>query len=69
MVNLRVDDNELVLSVVDDGGPTGARAARREGRGILGMRERATALGGTLSASPRTDRGFAVEARLPIGRG
>jgi signal transduction histidine kinase len=69
VVNLHATDHELVLSVVDDGGPTGARAERREGRGIMGMRERATALGGTLTAWPRTDRGFAVEARLPIGRG
>jgi signal transduction histidine kinase len=36
------------------------------GHGILGMRERATALGGVLDAGPRPDGGFRVCARLPI---
>jgi signal transduction histidine kinase len=36
-----------------------------EGRGLIGMRERATVLGGTLDAGP-TPTGFRVSARLPI---
>ena len=36
------------------------------GHGILGMRERAHALGGELHAGPRTSGGFRVRARLPI---
>jgi signal transduction histidine kinase len=36
------------------------------GTGILGMRERATALGGELQAGPRPGRGFRVLARLPL---
>jgi signal transduction histidine kinase len=35
-----------------------------DGRGIIGMRERAALLGGTLDAGPRDDR-FRVHARLP----
>ncbi|MGA8118099.1 MAG: sensor histidine kinase [Actinocatenispora sp.] len=36
------------------------------GSGIPGMRERATALGGSLSAGPAPDGGFRVTARLPL---
>jgi signal transduction histidine kinase len=38
------------------------------GVGILGMRERATALGGTLDADRSAD-GFRVAAELPYRRG
>jgi signal transduction histidine kinase len=49
-----------------------AQDARRAGNGsgtgsgITGMRERATALGGTFSAGPRPDGGFRVQATLPL---
>jgi signal transduction histidine kinase len=33
------------------------------------MRERAHALGGTLSAAPTSPRGFRVRAQLPLGTG
>jgi signal transduction histidine kinase len=37
------------------------------GFGIVGMRERARSVGGTLDAAPRTDGpGFAVTAVLPL---
>jgi signal transduction histidine kinase len=36
-------------------------------QGIVGMRERARALGGTLEAGPRPEGGFRVSARLPTG--
>ena len=39
------------------------------GRGVSGMRERATALGGTLTAGPRPGGGWRVRAVLPRARG
>ncbi|MEU1024858.1 two-component sensor histidine kinase, partial [Streptomyces sp. NPDC005904] len=36
------------------------------GHGLLGMRERVTALGGSCSAGPRYGGGFRVHAILPV---
>jgi signal transduction histidine kinase len=44
---------------------SGVRAAGG-GHGIIGMRERATMLGGTLDAGPAEDGGFRVAAVLPV---
>jgi signal transduction histidine kinase len=41
-------------------------APPRVGHGLLGMRERATSLGGELAAGPRSDGGFTVRAILPL---
>ncbi len=38
------------------------------GVGLLGMRERVTALGGHLRAEPRSEGGFTVQAELPVDR-
>ncbi|HEY8472035.1 MAG TPA: sensor histidine kinase [Natronosporangium sp.] len=60
---------ELLVRVDDDGG--GAAPADGpviEGTGIGGMRERAAALGGSLTAG-RWRTGFRVEARLPVPAG
>jgi signal transduction histidine kinase len=57
---------ELVVRVDDDGGGTAtASEPVTEGTGIDGMRERAAALGGSLTVGP-LDPGFRVEARLPV---
>jgi signal transduction histidine kinase len=42
-------------------------AAGGAGHGVIGMRERATALGGGFSAGPTPDGGFSVTATLPYG--
>ena len=50
--------------VVEDDGAGGSLVSA--GHGVLGMRERAEAVGGSLSAGPRTGGGFRVEAMLPL---
>jgi signal transduction histidine kinase len=64
-VQLQYQDNELAVRVDDDGNGVG-RADAVPGIGLIGMRERVTALGGTLRAGPRPDGGFRVEATLPL---
>jgi signal transduction histidine kinase len=56
-----------VVVRVDDDGKADPDAPPVPGTGLLGMRERVTALGGRLRAEPRPEGGFTVAARLPLG--
>jgi signal transduction histidine kinase len=63
----RADEDMLTLVVEDDGGgAAGSAASDGAGAGVRGMRERAEALGGMLSAGPSGDHGWRVEAALPL---
>jgi signal transduction histidine kinase len=63
-VDLRYEAHALHLRVRDDGpGPTPKWS---DGNGLMGMRERATMVGGTLRTGPAEAGGFLVEAELPI---
>lgn len=64
-VRLEQGGGELRLRIDDDGPATGADAGG-SGSGLVGMRERAAALGGTIEAGPRDDGGFRVLAVLPV---
>jgi signal transduction histidine kinase len=55
----------LTVRVDDDGLATPA-APPEPGVGLSGMRERITALGGSLTAGPRAEGGFGVRAVLPL---
>ena len=71
-VRLHYTRETLSVQVVDDGkGPdvsTGTSTGIRSsgpGLGLVGMRERVSALGGRLQAGPQDDGGFQVRAELP----
>ncbi|MFG2268760.1 sensor histidine kinase [Streptomyces chartreusis] len=65
-VQLTYGECDLTIRVEDDGTADPSRPPTA-GIGLTGMRERVTALGGTLEAAPRAEGGFAVRARLPLG--
>ncbi|GAB2759016.1 sensor histidine kinase [Streptomyces bullii] len=66
---VRIDCRPDTLAVrVDDDGKAAPGAAPVPGVGLLGMRERVTALGGRLRAAPRDGGGFTVQAELPVDR-
>ncbi|MFE6662293.1 sensor histidine kinase [Streptomyces sp. NPDC057697] len=54
------------ITVIDNGSGSGGDGGDGGGHGLLGMRERVTALGGTLTAGPRYGGGFRVHAILPV---
>jgi signal transduction histidine kinase len=80
LVRITYADSSLSVLVTNDGGAdpgqpadlpafaAGAPATHRSGGiGLVGMRERASALGGRFEAGPDPRGGFTVEATLPIG--
>ncbi|MEV8114784.1 histidine kinase [Streptomyces xiamenensis] len=59
----------LTVEVVDEGPPAagGSRVGEAVGGfGLLGMRERAATVGGTIACGPTPDGGFRVRAVLPV---
>ena len=64
-VRVGTDNHGVEIEVLDNG--HGATILPRSGHGIVGMRERALLLGGSLDTGPRPGGGFQVVAYLPIG--
>ena len=62
-VELRYADDALRLRIRDNG--PGQAARYHAGHGLLGMRERAAAVGGSLQTGDARGGGFLVEAELP----
>jgi signal transduction histidine kinase len=72
LVTMSHRDGRLTVTVTDDG--LGGAVSRPKpvgsGRGLIGLRERVTAIGGTLTAGPRVDGcGWKVEATLDVDAG
>lgn len=65
-VSIRYGAQSLKLRVRDQGPGAGVEP---DGHGLLGMRERAIMVGGTLTAGDAPGGGFAVDAELPVPTG
>jgi signal transduction histidine kinase len=67
-VDIRRDQHELAIDVVDDGrgAAPASPADAHVGHGVVGMRERAALYRGTLEAGPRPGGGYSVSARIPL---
>ncbi|MFJ9726724.1 sensor histidine kinase [Streptomyces sp. NPDC101209] len=64
-IRLEYDDHQVTLDVRDSGGPPGDLTGSGAGYGLLGMRERAELLGGSLEAGP-DEEGFVVTLKVPV---
>ena len=64
-VLLHYAKDALTVQVHDDGDGCATTSAG-PGLGLMGMRERVSALGGRLHAGPREGGGFQVRAELPV---
>jgi signal transduction histidine kinase len=58
-------DGRIAVSIEDDGSGQGKTMAG-SGHGLVGMRERMMALGGSLSTGKRPEGGFRVKIELPL---
>jgi signal transduction histidine kinase len=74
-VDLVISDQSVRIVVADDGSPAAGagspgydagRELRPPGHGIVGMRERVGAFGGSLAAGPTAGGGFRVVADIPV---
>jgi signal transduction histidine kinase len=64
-VRIGREEGALLVEVLDDGQPSTA-AGTGGGHGLLGMRERAAALGGTCEAGRAPGGGWRIRARIPV---
>jgi signal transduction histidine kinase len=65
-VTLTYGEDAVAVEIADDGGTAPIAGPVGEGNGVSGMRERATTLGGTLTAGPLPGGGWHVLACLPM---
>ncbi|MFO8111637.1 MAG: PAS domain S-box protein [Desulfosalsimonadaceae bacterium] len=67
MIDLTIAEQILVLKIKDDGvGITRDRVNRTRSFGIVGMRERALAFGGTIEFDGRPGKGTTVRVQIPL---
>ena len=63
---LSYGDDELRIDVADTGRGKPVGVSEGAGHGLVGMRERAAAVGGSVETGPSPGGGFRVAARLPL---
>lgn len=64
----RWDADALTVTVTDDGrGAAAGLDGHKAGYGLIGLRERIAAVGGSADAGPRLGGGFVVHAVVPLG--
>ncbi|MEU9239351.1 sensor histidine kinase [Streptomyces sp. NPDC048385] len=68
-VSVTQEPDEVTVEITNDAAPGPARHRQDGGFGLIGMRERVEALGGTLRAGPGHGVGWAVVATLPVPSG
>ena len=71
-VDFAIRGGQLAISVVNSSSAVGAVMAQLDrgqhlGQGLIGMRERAAIVGGSVVCVPLADGGFSVTASLPLG--
>ena len=66
-VNVRQDSQAIRVSIADDGRGVQEHRSQAIGLGILGMRERATMLGGSLELKSDAGQGTRINLLVPIG--
>ena len=66
-VTVNYGERDVALAVTNDSGEGVTQRESGGGHGLVGMRERVTAIGGRLDAGPDADGGFHVRAVLPLG--
>lgn len=66
-VNVTQDEDFVTVEITDDAPLAPVRHLHHGGYGLVGMRERVTALGGAMTAGPRPGAGWSVRAALPVG--
>jgi signal transduction histidine kinase len=65
-ITLTINSDAVALTVEDDGSATKLPFADNAGIGLLGIRERVTALSGRLTLAIAKPHGLIVEVHLPI---
>ena len=65
-VSIRRQADELVTSIVNTAGSHQVTPLPSHQHGLIGLRERAELLGGTVTAGPTPAGGYHLEMRLPL---
>ncbi|GIF16265.1 sensor histidine kinase [Actinoplanes teichomyceticus] len=66
-VHVHHGEGETTVEISTDGSGSGSASPGGGGRGLAGLRERVTVLGGDFSAGAQAGGGFLVRARIPAG--